>query len=66
MGIKSKRTGPAPIYSERWQVLATDPDRIVDTLREYRLRNPGIGPVPAMRTIREFHRKHLKNHVPSR
>lgn len=66
MGIKSKRTGPAPIYSERWQVLATDPDRQTEAVREYRLSNPGVTPPAAMRVIREFRQKYLKNHVPSR
>lgn len=58
MSIKSKRSGPAPIYSERWQVLATNPALRAETILEFRLSRPGTSPTVAMREIRTFQQRY--------
>lgn len=57
MSIKHKRSGPVPIFPERWQELAKDPNRLVEAAREYRSVYKNASLVEAARMVRQFHQK---------
>lgn len=56
MSIKRKRSGPVPIFQERWKELATDEKRLVEATKEYRSAHPSATLVEAAREVRHFNR----------
>jgi hypothetical protein len=58
MGIKRKRSGPAPTYPELWQEIAKDPKRLDEARRMYRLSNPNMRLVEAHRIVEAFAKNH--------
>lgn len=61
MGIKRKRTGPAPNAVERWQQLALDPKRLNEARQEYRTVYPKVSLVEAHRIVRDYAIKNKKS-----
>lgn len=59
MGIKRKKSGPTPIYSERWQNLATQESRQREAVQEYMSANKSTL-IEAHRAVRAFSQKHFK------
>ena len=62
MGIKKKKSGPAPTYSERWQVLAQNINRLDEARAAYREANPQVSIVEAHRVVGAFHKKHRERY----
>lgn len=62
MGIKRKRSGPAPMFKERWQELAKSVDRIDDARYEYRRLHPEVSLIQAHRAVAAFHREYVKTY----
>lgn len=61
MSIKNKKMGPVPMYPQRWQELAKDPNRLPEAAREYMAQSKErMGLTSAHRHVKEFHREHMR------
>mgnify|MGYP001046770036 CR=1 FL=1 len=59
MGIKHKRSGPRPTYSERWQELATNAGRLHEARQAYQKMYPNATLIESHRAVAAFSKKHI-------